>query len=324
MEALYDDTRPVIPDYLFKVKAYRYRAARQGWKHIHLDKVESKKCPSQVRIITWNVSFDMSGPVERLNAALRHLETDILGCKKGEAPDPCLILLQEVNIKMFSYLLEDAWVRSNFTITPRQPDRWPKNAFYGNVTLVSRSICIVDCGIVHFGGSVYQRSGVIVDIRLKSPPSKEGGGNKDSTGIIRIINTHLESMPSGLAARRVQLDILSKLLFANEELQGGLIAGDMNSIGPNEHDYPAELGLRDAWKRGDNTKEAHTWGYQSPENYPAARLDKVLYLPGRGYKVEEPKRVGVGIAVKDPVSGEETKLYASDHYGLDTVLRMTR
>ncbi|KAF8638317.1 hypothetical protein AX17_002337 [Amanita inopinata Kibby_2008] len=317
-------TEPVIPNVLFKTNAYRYRANKKAWKHIHLDKFMDRKCPSHVRILTWNISFDMPGPVERMNTALRHLETDVLNCKKGEAPEPCCILLQEVNVNAFAHLLENAWIRDHFVITPKSQHKWPDKAIYGNVTLVSRSIPLVDCAVLHFKGSAYQRTAVVIDIRLKSPV-KDASNHKDSTAIVQIINTHLESLANGLPARHAQLKLLAQLLFTERnERHGGIIAGDMNAIGPNEHSYPAELGLDDAWKKGEDAEGAKTWGYQSADNYPAGRLDKVLYMPLKWYRVDEPKQVGVGVTVKDPLSGEEMPLFASDHYGLDTVLRMTR
>jgi len=314
-------TAPVIPNLLIKSNAYRYRAAIKGWKHIHLDKVDDSKCPSHVRIITWNINYDALAVVERLDAALRHLEMDILGCKEGETPEPCCILLQELNATAFSHLLANSWVRAHFVITPKSPEKWPGNAMYGNVTLVSRSTALVGCYIMHFASSIYQRTGVIVDIRLNDP-AKDADGSRGSTSVIRVINTHLESLPRGLTARRMQLDVLSKLLFVGGERCGGVIAGDMNAIGPNEHEYPAELGLRDAWNKSEDTKEGHTWGYQGPSQYPAGRLDKVLYLPLDEYEVDTPERVGMGVIVKNLESGDSMPQFVSDHYGLDTTLRM--
>ncbi|KAM6504531.1 Endonuclease/exonuclease/phosphatase [Amanita muscaria] len=310
---------PVIPNLLLKSKGYRYRAQKNGWKHIHLNKPDDRKCPTQIRIITWNISFDMPGRVERLERALRHLQIDVLRCQEGGVPEPCCILLQELNVEAFPYLLKDQWVREYFVLTPISPEKWPANAIYGNVTLISRSVPIVDCSIVHFGSSAQQRTGVVVDVRLRYPSRDE-----DSTSVLRIINTHLESLPSGFHARRMQLQLLAKMLSAElKEWRGGIIAGDMNAIGPNEHEYPEEVGLDDAWKGSEDCEEGHTWGYQTASQYPAARLDKILYLPRRDYKLSEPKRVGVAVSVKDPTSGNDLPLFVSDHYGLDTVLRMS-
>ncbi|KAF8349121.1 Endonuclease/exonuclease/phosphatase [Amanita rubescens] len=292
-------TAPVIPNLLIKSNAYRYRAAIKGWKHIHLDKVDDSKCPSYVRIITWNINYDALAVVERLDAALRHLEMDILGCKEGETPEPCCILLQELNATAFSHLLANSVGPSTFC----------------HHTEIARKVAW-QCH-----SSIYQRTGVIVDIRLNDP-AKDADGSRGSTSVIRVINTHLESLPRGLTARRMQLDVLSKLLFVGGERCGGVIAGDMNAIGPNEHEYPAELGLRDAWNKSEDTKEGHTWGYQGPSQYPAGRLDKVLYLPLDEYEVDTPERVGMGVIVKNLESGDSMPQFVSDHYGLDTTLRM--
>ncbi|KAF8729373.1 hypothetical protein AX14_006181 [Amanita brunnescens Koide BX004] len=314
-------TTPVIPNLLIKTTAYRYRATIKGWKHIHLDKADDSKCPSQVRIITWNINYDEMGVVERLDAALRHLETDVLGCKNGEDPEPCCILLQELNAMAFPHLLADPWVRAHFVVVPKSPEKWPARAVYGNVTLVSRATPIVACSIMHFASSIFQRTGVIVDVRLNDS-AKNTNGSRGSTSVVRVVNTHLESLPPGLPARRLQLEVLSKLLFVGGERCGGIIAGDMNAIGPNEHEYPAELGLRDAWSKSEETKDGHTWGYQGPSQYPAGRLDKMLYLPLDEYEVDTPKRVGMGVIVKNLESGDNMQQFVSDHYGLDTTLRM--
>ena len=230
-------TPPVVPNVLLKTRAYRYRAVRNGWKHIHLNKQDDKRCPSNVRIITWNISFDAVGPMQRLDAALHHIRVDVLRCRKGETPEPCCILLQELRTEAFPRLLEDPWVRDHFVVAPISRDKWPADAPYGNVTLVSRSVPIVDCAVVHFGSSVYQRTAIVVDIRLRDP-SYEPDGESSPTCVLRIINTHLESMPKGILARRNQLQLLSKMLFIGGKWRGGIIAGDMNAIGPNEHEYP--------------------------------------------------------------------------------------
>jgi len=316
-------TTPVVPSILVKTGAYRYRAGKNGWKHIHLNKQDGKKCPSNVRIITWNISFDMVAPIERLDAALRHIRADVLGCRKGDPPEPCCILLQELLSEAFPRLLEDPWVREHFVVAPVSRDKWPPNAAYGNVTLISRSVPIVDCSVVHFGSSIYHRTGIIVDIRLRNPSYEPDGESHPTTCVLRIINTHLESMPSGHLARRLQLQLLSKMLFLGGKWRGGIIAGDMNAIGPNEHKYPAELGLEDAWRGEEEDEDGYTWGYQVPSQFPAARLDKVLYLLSMDHTVDEPNRVGVGVSVRDPTSGKDLPLFVSDHYGLDTTLRMT-
>jgi tyrosyl-DNA phosphodiesterase 2 len=104
---------------------------------------------------------------------------------------------------------------------------------------------------------------------------------------------------------------------------GGVVAGDMNTIMPEDEGIEKEVGLRDAWRKG-SVEIGKTWGYQgqNEQKFPCARLDKIFYLPWRGYKIDEPRRIGVGVKIKGSSSGET--LWASDHYGLESTLRMTK
>ena len=308
---------------LYKLKPYRFRPSKNAWKHsvtfgLRNDiPPEEKKPPcSQVRIITWNIDFASKYPEERLTACLRHIEEDVLQCKAGEAPEPCCILLQEVSETVIPHLLRNTWVRRWFTVAPYSSMKWPKNAHYGNITLVSRSLTIAECHILHYGLTGMERTSLCVKIRLNYPaPSKE-------TAIICVVNTHLESLPQGAVWRPHQLDMCSRFLRLRG-VSGGVVAGDMNTIMPEDEGIEKEVGLKDAWRKG-SADSGKTWGYQGQNEgkFPCARLDKIFYLPWRGYKVDEPRRIGVGVKIKGSSSSE--RLWASDHYGLESTLRMVK
>ncbi|KAF8149921.1 Endonuclease/exonuclease/phosphatase [Crassisporium funariophilum] len=328
---------PFIPegiedDVLFKIKAYRFRPSKNAWKHLYTsgleadpawdEKLEETKPPcSQVRIITWNVDFDSPHPEERLTACLRHIEEEVLQCKEGQAPEPCCILLQEVLGDTIPHLLRDEWVRRWFVVTPFTKDKWPQPAMYGNITLVARSLNIAECHILHYGSTSMQRTALCVKIKLSYPATSSGHNIRDKA-IISIVNTHLESLPEGEVWRPAQLEMCARFLKL-EGVQGGVIAGDMNAISPEDATIGKDNGLRDAWKKGSTVDAGKTWGYQGKNNgglFPCGRLDKVFYLPGMAYKVDEPKRIGVGLKVKEG----SNEVWASDHYGLDTTLRMLK
>ena len=316
---------PLIPNDLLELAVYRYRSSRGAWKHVTSEKrrdedVEDKKkkdktYPTSVKVVTWNVDFNNNHEMERLTACLRHLEKDVLGCKDGEAPaEPCVILLQEVKEQMIPHLLQDEWVRRHFMITPKTKDKWPKNAYYGNITLVSKDLTVVKAQILHYGYSTMQRSALAVSIAMGVP---ESGGGGDT--VVCIVNTHLESLPAGADARPRQLELCTRFL-KQDWVQGGMIAGDMNAIGPSDAMITNEVGMRDAWRKGNKDETGFTWGYQGGGNFAPNRLDKMLYLPRRGYKVDEPRRIGVGVKAK---SGSQA-IWASDHYGLETTLTIVR
>ncbi|TFK28136.1 hypothetical protein FA15DRAFT_584794 [Coprinopsis marcescibilis] len=309
-----------MADMLHTIPAYRYRTNRKRWKHLpmytedliqDMMEEEEKKYPTTVRIITWNVDFCTPNVKERLYTALRHIEREVLSCKEGDAPfDPCCILLQEVHAEVFPYLFEDEWVRRHFIITPGSPSKWPENAHYGNVTLVSKLLTVVKTQILHFGLSDMLRTALAVYVLLSEPePSGE-------IVMICVVNTHLESLPNGITQRPSQMLMASKFL-KQTEVRGGVLAGDMNSIGPEDHNLHLEAQLRDAWRKGDKEESGFTWGYQEqdPGRLPPGRLDKILYLPRRGYKLDPPERIGIGLKT-------ERGDWVSDHYGLDSTLRL--
>jgi tyrosyl-DNA phosphodiesterase 2 len=204
----------VIPNPMRQLRMYRWRGSRNRWHRISPDRDngEDEIPPSTIELVSWNVSFDAPLVATRMAAMLRHLEKVVFKCRGGEAPEPCVVLLQEVNALVgLETILKDEWVREHFFVTPADTSKWPTDppARYGNVTLVEKSIPVVDAHILEFGLSAMQRTGVMVDIRLAAPKPNE------YDVILRIINTHLESLPSGDDARPEQLKLLSKFLKAS-------------------------------------------------------------------------------------------------------------
>ncbi|KAF8183948.1 hypothetical protein BJ912DRAFT_975663 [Pholiota molesta] len=301
--------QPQYHNVLIPLKVYKYRPSKGDWKHVPVTGLhdngsrhaqESRSSPppptSQVRIISWNVDMSSQHHEERMHAALRHLEEEVLNCKDGEAPEPCCILLQEVRDMVLPFLLKDPWVRRWFVVTPFTKDKWPEAAFYGNLTLVSRTLDIAESHILHYGFTNMQRTAVCVKLKLNYP------GSQDK------------------AVVAVQLEMCSRFLRL-EGVNGGVIAGDMNAISKDDATIGKNVGLRDSWRKGDDEK-GYTWGYQGQNDggrHPPNRLDKIYYLAGMGYKVEEPRRIGMGLKIKE---GTPQAMWVSDHYGLDTVLRI--
>jgi len=308
---------PFIPTTLIPLRAYRYRAARDAWKHIQtysgeeirdmLDDPDASY-PTGVRIITWNIDMQSPNLVERLHAVLRHLEREVLLCADSQAPfEPCIICLQEVHQDVIPELLADEWVKRNFAITPISSSKWPMSSPYGNVTLVSKDLPLVKAEILHYGNSRMARTALAVYVMLSEPePSAENA-------VICIVNTHLESLKIGSTSRPKQMELAARFL-KQVEVRGGVVVGDMNPVGPQDEDLPLSVGLRDTWRRGSDAS-GHTWGYQGNQGFPPARFDKILYLPRRGYKMDPPEIIGKGVRT---LEGQ----WASDHYGLESMLRL--
>lgn len=204
-----DHEGPIIPNMMHQLRMCRWRESRGRWHRASPDRNygEEEVPPSTIELVTWNVSYD--GPMvrERMECILRHLERVVFKCRDGEAPEPCVVLLQEVHaLNGLDVILKDEWVREHFLVTPADTEKWPDFAQYGNVTLVEKSIPVQDAHILEFGLSTMQRTGVIVDIRLGAPAPKE------YDVILRVINTHLESLRIGDQVRPQQLKLLSKFL----------------------------------------------------------------------------------------------------------------
>jgi tyrosyl-DNA phosphodiesterase 2 len=102
----------------------------------------------------------------------------------------------------------------------------------------------------------------------------------------------------------------------DEGVSGGVVAGDMNAISPSDKDLHVQFGLRDAWwrKSAADAEDGYTWGYQGGGNFPKSRMDKFLFLPQKGFRLEEPQRIGVDVKTDG--------VWVSDHYGLSTRLHV--
>ncbi|KAJ7169118.1 Endonuclease/exonuclease/phosphatase [Mycena crocata] len=283
-------------------KLYRYDAQTKRWTQGAIPTTD----PSTVAdfsLISWNVDFAAPLVVRRFQAALSHLEKLV-----PPGSPQALILLQEVHTSCFQTLLANNFVREYYAVT-----NISSRQSYSTLTLVSKSLAPMVSSVsrIPFADTRMQRDCLYIDIDVPLPL-------KPKTTRLRIANTHLESLSGfGDTARPKQLKAISQLLTASE-VDGGLVAGDMNSISPSDQNLPDEVGLSDAWlvvDAGAETGEAdgHTWGYQPTCAYPPRRLDKIL-TTGKLDAVNI-ERVGVGLQVED----RET--WVSDHYGLFAKIR---
>ncbi|KAJ7099536.1 Endonuclease/exonuclease/phosphatase [Mycena belliarum] len=270
-------------------------------------------------LISWNVDFAAPLLVRRFQAALSHLEQLISSESRSTSPPPppTIILLQEVDASCFTALLSNTFIRASYQVSNISS---PQS--YSTLTLVPHALAPLVSAVsrVPFAETRMQRDCLYLDLDI--PLSDADALAPKKTFRIRIANTHLESLNGfGDKARPKQLDAVAKLLSA-PDVDGGLVAGDMNCISPSDRDLPAQVGLSDAWLPADAAKamesgadetgeaEGHTWGYQPRCEYPPQRLDKILTVG----KIEAIgiQRVGVGLQVQ--VEGRD--VWVSDHYGL--------
>ncbi|KAI9060670.1 hypothetical protein FKP32DRAFT_1668132 [Trametes sanguinea] len=254
--------------------------------------------PKELRLITWNVDFMARDTAGRLERILSYLQETQL----SHSPPPSCILLQELDAWSFNAVLLNPWVRQHYAVTPPTVNQW--RSHYGNATLVSRSIPVESAQMLVFSDSTMGRTAIFVDIPLRSPRSNR-------VRIVRIANTHLESLPYGAPARRKQLAAIADLLRA-DSVDAGVVGGDMNMIGDAaDQSIHIAAGLEDACRCPDDPS-AHTWGYQPPTRYSPGRLDRIFYV-GRALRVDAVEVIGKGLRMGDG-------RWASDHCGLSTTV----
>ncbi|KAG1750802.1 Endonuclease/exonuclease/phosphatase [Suillus lakei] len=321
-----DESPPPLPvivrvrheaDAQTSLRAVRYSSRKRRWAQTsNCARGVREPLPSTVRLVTWNIDFAAADKKKRLLAALSYIQQHVLDCRTiSDRPEPCCILLQEVHASVFTQILNAEWVRRCFIVVPTSVDKWPEQAEYGNVTLVSRTIPVVNASTIVFSNSKMKRNAVFVDIKLSIPAHEDEPRLSGGIVTLRVANTHLESMPDGAAARPRQLKLIAAALHGRG-IFGGIVAGDMNAISPTDEAIVEAAGLCDAWE-GTEGEEGSTWGYQSQERLPPGRLDKVLTTGQDGFIVDQPERIGIG-----EVIGRGK--WVSDHYGLVTRVHIVR
>ncbi|EJF65492.1 hypothetical protein DICSQDRAFT_166510 [Dichomitus squalens LYAD-421 SS1] len=261
------------------------------------------KATSHIEIVTWNVDFKgQVAAAGRVSCILDHLRDVVLENELQSA----VILLQELNQFSFASVLEHSWVRKHFAITPPDTKSWPWPPRYGISTLVSRQlqVGVAYNEMLHFRKTVMGRTAVFVDVSLQL----SGDEPNYAKQVIRIANTHLESLSDEVRFRPIQLRATADLLRA-PGVHAGVVGGDMNMVLPVDQDIHVAAGLGDA---GTDGPDSLTWGFQPRSGrWAAKRMDRVFYTPSPGFVVEPVKVIGKGLTTADG-------RWASDHYGLLT------
>ena len=151
------------------------------------------------------------------------------------------------------------------------------------------------------------RDGLFVDIE-----------DMESSRVLRVCNTHLESLPRDPPLRPAQVNLASRYL-KDPTVDAAVIGGDFNAIQDFDLTLHEENGLRDAYLEGGGdevSQEGWTWGMQSMygagKQFGCRRMDKILFCGKVG--VEGLERFGTGVQIDKMEDGQ--KLYVTDHLGL--------
>ncbi|MDQ1008986.1 poly(A) polymerase [Streptomyces sp. V4I23] len=241
----------------------------------------------RLRALTWNTLWDRYD-ADRIDTALRR---PLLLAALREA-DADVIALQEVEPRLLTMVLGEAWVREAYTLGA---DPGARDVDECGLLLLSR-LPVREAGH-HELGSHKAVSALVVETgagpvtvaatHLSSDHSDDGAGRRD---------TELASIAEGLAS-----------------LDGDVVLmGDFN----DGTDAPAAaLGMRDAWS------EAHGRGDTTPTFDPGVNpLAAVSSLTGRASRLDRVLLRAKALRVREAALHGDTPtaegLYISDHYGV--------
>ncbi|KAG9185376.1 tyrosyl-DNA phosphodiesterase 2 [Alternaria panax] len=227
-----------------------------------------------------------------------------------------VIFFQEMGVPHMRQLQQSAWVKRRFNLTDASSRNW-LSSHYGTTTLVDRRLQIDSVFRVSWHSGM-GRDGLFVDISLDNRNDPDAPPR-----IMRLCNTHLESLAADPPVRPVQMEAARDIL-GQHNVSCAILAGDLNAIQPFDHKLHTENKLNDAYleiggKEGtpgqEDSKEGHTWGYQGrSKRFGYRRMDKILY---RGsLSPIKFQRIGMGIKVAKEYREAAVLDWVSDHYGV--------
>lgn len=269
----------------------------------------SISAPSRFSILSWNIDFMLPYTDERMAAALKHLESHV-----NATSLPAIIMLQEMLETDLTLIQAQPWIRQNYNLTDLDNKYW-ESGHYGTCTLIPKALSAASIFRVHYEHTAMERDALFVDL---------GFGNGQ---IIRICNTHLESLVADPPKRPHQLATAAKWMH-DPEVNGSVLGGDLNAIQPFDKTLHSDNSLHDAYLtlgEKEDGDEGYTWGQMAPTKlrnmFGCSRMDK-LFFCGQ-LKCEKFERFGLGIEaeednVKESLVKEEGMEagWVTDHLGV--------
>jgi tyrosyl-DNA phosphodiesterase 2 len=225
-----------------------------------------------IALFSWNIDFMLPFGDARMKAALDHLGTlvKVLDATPSIAP---VIFLQECTPEDLKLISSNPWVRERFALTDLDATNWA-TSHYGTTTLLDKRLTIQSVFRVHYSQTRMDRDALFVDV---------GTGLNNSQWVIRLCNSHLESLVMSPPLRPAQMGLIARYLHA-EQVQFGITAGDFNAIQPFDRTLHTDNDLKDAFlERGgkEDTEEGYTWGQQAAtkfrEQFGCSRMDKAFF-----------------------------------------------
>jgi len=136
-----------------------------------------------------------------------------------------------------------------------------------------------------------ERDGLFVDLDF------------DDNQVVRVCNTHLESLVADPPKRPHQMNTAAKWM-SDPAISASVLGGDLNAIQDFDKKLHSDNNLHDAYLAlggKEDTDEGYTWGQMAPTKlrnmFGCSRMDK-LYFCGQ-LKCEKFDRFGYGVQVED-------------------------
>ncbi|KAG9773378.1 hypothetical protein KCU88_g5799, partial [Aureobasidium melanogenum] len=297
---------------------YSFSPETASWKETFPDQAASSGSvpSSKFTVLSWNIDFMLPFPDERTRAALKELESQV---KSGSSPS--VVMLQEMLESDLALIQTQQWVRDNYYLTDIDSKYW-ESGHYGTCTLIPKNIWPIAAVFrVHYEQTVMERDGLFVDLDF--------GGNR----VVRICNTHLESLIADPPKRPHQLATAAKFMH-DPTVAGSVLGGDLNAIQDFDRTLHSDNNLQDAYLTlggKEDSDDGYTWGQMAAvaerNKFGCSRMDK-LYFCGQ-LRCEKFERVGLGVEVEEDnvkkalveKRGLE-KGYVTDHVGVKAVFSL--
>lgn len=153
-----------------------------------------------------------------MKAALAYL--DSLATPKYLEPDTApVIFLQQCQPSDLVTIAANPYIREHFRISDLDHSNWA-TSHYGTVTLIHSRLPIIAAFRVHYSKTRMDRDELFIDLSL-------GANGK----MVRLCNTHLESMALEPPFRSLQMQLVARHLH-DKSIHAALVAGDFNAIQP--------------------------------------------------------------------------------------------
>ncbi|KAH8798598.1 Endonuclease/Exonuclease/phosphatase family protein [Xylogone sp. PMI_703] len=269
----------------------KYDSSNDEWVDIdmssdnvqHVKEHKANQSPNLV-LATWNLNHSLPLLESRISAIVSHI-ADL-------TPAVDIIFFQEVSRSALEILLNDfriqrSWFSSEADETNLILSPLTTMILLSKSRFASEEESVGKVGLgpvwrVHYR-SHSERDALCCDIFPPSSLTKSSGRG------IRLVNIHLDSLALQPSYRLEQVSTIASILY---NAGCGFVAGDFNSILPEDEESIQANGLIDPWIKLHQGEPGYTWGIYGKPPFPPSRLDRIGTL---GLNVQEVEIMHPGV-----------------------------